>query len=181
MSHEHRVEWRSTLAAEIRADAAGRKLGGYAAVFGASAELGGFTEVIRRGAFGASLRAKADVVALVDHLSDRMLGRTTSGTLRLTEDTRGLAFEVDVPATSIGNDVLVLAQRGDLAGMSFGFRIVTEAWPDQRRRELRAVNLIEISVISGGRPAYPGTSVQARHQPRLVLSPLQRRRLIETL
>jgi uncharacterized protein len=114
-----------------------------------------------------------------------MLGRTSSGTLRLSEDTRGLAFEIDVPATTLGNDVLVLAQRRDLGGMSFGFRILEEAWPDKRTRELRAVELAEISVITGGQPAYPGTLVQARGKKapgmRLSLTPAQRRRLVEIL
>jgi phage head maturation protease len=61
--------------------------------------------------------------------------------------------------------------------MSFGFRVVDEDWPDKRSRELRAVDLVKVSVVSAW-PAYEGTSVQARHLLRGApgLSPAQRRR-----
>ena len=64
-----------------------------------------------------------DVLALMDHDTAKVLARTRSKTLRLAEDTRGLAFDLDVPGTSVGNDVLALAERGDLGGMSFGFYV----------------------------------------------------------
>ena len=148
-------------AAELRA-VGGRKLAGYAATFGTPAPIGSFTETIRAGAFRASLlRPGADVLALVDHDPTRLLARTGSGTLRLTEDARGLAFELDVPPTTLGADVLALAERGDLGGMSFGFRVTDEAWPAADRRELRAVDLVEVSVVQAF-PAYSDTSVSAR-------------------
>lgn len=146
---------------ELRAGS-GRRLEGYAATFGTPAKIGGFTEVIREGAFRSSLLApRKDVIALVDHDPARLLGRTGSGTLRLREDTRGLAFEIDLPDTQLGRDMLVLAERRDLGGMSFGFRATDEAWPTRDRRELRAVDLIEISVVQAF-PAYSQTSVTAR-------------------
>ena len=167
---------RRHLAGEIRA--AGRKLIGYAATFGTAADIGGFSETVRSGAFAASLRAKPDILALVDHDPSKLLARTRSGTLRLEEDRRGLQFELDVPGTTLGNDVLAMAERGDLGGMSFGFRVTDEAWPDQRTRELRAVELVEISVVHAF-PAYDGTSVAARARIAGLqsLSPAQRRRL----
>jgi HK97 family phage prohead protease len=74
--------------------------------------------------------------------------------LRLSEDSRGLVFDLDVPATSVGNDVLALAERGDLGGMSFGFMIGKdgETW-DGKKRTLRTIDLREISVVSAW-PAY---------------------------
>lgn len=91
-----------------------------------------------------------------------MLGRTRSGTLRLTEDAKGLAFSLDLPDTAAGRDVLALAERGDLGGMSFGFTVPKggEAW-DGNRRSLRAVNLAEISVVQAW-PAYSGTEIALR-------------------
>lgn len=80
-------EWR--IAAELRAT--GRSLTGYAAVFDSPAKIGSFTEVIRQGAFNESLRRGSDILALLDHNPERVLGRTKSGTLRLSEDARGLA------------------------------------------------------------------------------------------
>ncbi len=126
-----------------------------------SAKVGGaFIETIAPGAFSASLASAADILGLVDHDPSRVLGRTRSKTLRLAEDTRGLSFELDLPDTQAGRDVLALAERGDLGGMSFGFRAV-DAPRQGDRRELRKVDLFEISVVSAW-PAYPETVVQAR-------------------
>lgn len=149
-------------AAEVRV--AGRKLTGYAARFNTEARIGHFSEVIRPGAFAASLKGR-DILALVDHDPTRLLARTRTGTLELREDAEGLAFTIELPDTQAGRDVLTLAERGDLGGMSFGFTVEKdgERW-DGNRRELRAVTLHEISVVSAW-PAYEGTSVAARSKP----------------
>lgn len=140
--------------------ASGRRLEGYAAVFGAEANLGSFVETIERGAFRGSL--SGDVLALLDHDAGKVLGRTRSGTLRLFEDTRGLGFSLDLPDTQAGRDVIALAERNDLGGMSFGFSVPTggEHWTGNRR-SLRTVGLREISAISAW-PAYPGTEIALR-------------------
>ncbi|WP_302413050.1 HK97 family phage prohead protease [uncultured Desulfovibrio sp.] len=147
--------------------APGRKLVGYAAVFGQKTRISDFTEVIKPGAFAASLKGR-DILALVDHDPARLLARTKSGTLRLEEDSKGLRFELDVPDTTEGRDLLALAERGDLGGMSFGFTVGRsgERW-DGKKRELRAVTLHEISVVHAW-PAYEGTTVEPRaKRPRL--------------
>ncbi len=158
--------------------AKGRKLTGYAAIFGQEARIADFSEVIMPGAFTVSLSGR-DVLALVDHDPAKVLARTKSGSLRLHEDDRGLAFELDVPDTQAGRDVLTLAERGDLGGMSFGFTVARdgERW-DGKRRELRAVTLHEISVVSAW-PAYEGTVVQARSKQPVRLS--LARRYMETV
>lgn len=166
-------------AAELRA--AGRRLEGHAAVFNSPAPIGAFTETIRAGAFRASLATPGrDVLALVDHDPGRLLARTSSGTLRLQEDGKGLAFSLDVPDTQLGHDVLALAQRGDLGGCSFGFRVQDEAWPAADRRELRAVELVEISIVHAW-PAYAQTTVQARARSRAGDAVRARRRFLELL
>lgn len=163
------MEWR----------AAGRRLEGHAAVFDQEARIGDFLEVIRPGAFAASLDARADIVALVDHDPTRLLARTRAGTLTLEEDARGLAFMIQLPETRDGRDVLALAERGDLGGMSFGFKVRQggERWRGDRR-ELRAVDLKEVSVVAAW-PAYEGTTVAARSRvpPRLA----RLRRYMETV
>lgn len=146
-------------AAEYRA--AGRRLEGYAAVFNEAAQIGGFTETIQAGAFASSLAAGADILALVDHDPARLLGRTSSGTLHLAEDSRGLAFALDVPDTALGRDMLALAERRDLGGMSFSFIAKRDTWPARDQRTLQAVDLIEISIVQAF-PAYAGTTVSAR-------------------
>lgn len=170
---------RRALPAEVRAK--GRKLEGYVATFGAEARIADFTEVILPGAFAASLSEGRDILALADHDPRQVLARTRSGTLRLSEDNHGLAFDLDVPNTSHGQDVLALAERGDLGGMSFGFSIPKggERW-EGARRELRNVNLLEVSVVSA-HPAYEGTVVHARH--RVILPPrlAAARRWMDTL
>jgi len=106
---------------------------------------------------------KRDILALWDHNTSQVLARTKSGNLRLSEDSTGLQFDLSLPDTTAGRDVLALAERGDLGGMSFGFTVNGkdgERWTGNRR-ELRAVNLVEISVVSCW-PAYPDTVVVAR-------------------
>ncbi len=162
-------------ATELRAT--GRRLIGYAATFGTEARIGRFTESITRGAFAASLPGR-DILALVDHDPTRLLARTKAGTLRLAEDTRGLHFEIDLPETTLGRDILAHAERSDLGGMSFGFRVKAEDWPSKERRVLRAVELLEISVVQAF-PAYATTTVEARSQASLTAR--ARRLFMETL
>lgn len=171
--------------AEIELRAKGRKLEGFAALYGvetrvSDASRGTFRETIRAGAFAESL--KGDVLALRDHDPARLLARTRSGTLRLGTDSRGLPFEIDLPDTSEGRDTLAMAERGDLGGMSFGFDVPAggDTWNGDRR-ELRMVRLHEISVVTAW-PAYPGTVVNARAglydgRP----GPLLARRYLDTL
>lgn len=147
-------------ATETRAE--GRKLIGYAAVFDQETRIADFHEVIRRGAFSDSLADGKDKLALVDHDSGKVLARTKSGTLRLQEDDRGLRFEIDLPETTLGRDILALASRGDLGGASFAFTVPDggEAWSGDKR-ELRSLTIHEVSVVQSF-PAYDGTSVSAR-------------------
>lgn len=152
---------RRALQIELRAAGSNpRRLEGYAAVFSVDTKINDFVETIRAGAFAESLASGRDILALVDHDASRLLGRTKSGTLRLSEDARGLAFAIDLPDTQTARDVLALAERSDLGGASFGFRAVDEKWTGARR-ELRAVDLHEISIVSAW-PAYSNTVVEAR-------------------
>jgi HK97 family phage prohead protease len=167
---------RRAFAAELRASR-GRRLEGIVATFNVETRIGDFTESIAPGAFRHSLAG--DVVALADHDATRVLARTKSKTLRLAEDSKGLLFDLDLPATSVGNDVLALAERGDLGGMSFGFIPLDERW-DGDHRELHSVDLKEISVVSAW-PAYDGTIVQARARPVLFPRVAVARRYLETL
>jgi HK97 family phage prohead protease len=139
---------------------AGRRAEGYAATFGSVANIGSFHERIAPGAFRGALAG--DILALLDHDAGKVLGRTRSGSLRLTEDDKGLAFSLDLPDTQAGRDVLALAERGDLGGMSFGFMVPEggESW-DGNTRTLRSIDLKEISVVSAW-PAYEGTEIALR-------------------
>ncbi len=166
--------------AAISLRAEGRRLEGIAAPFDSPTTIGDFSEVIKPGAFRRSLLAGRDILALADHDPSRVLGRTRSGTLRLAETSAGLAFSLDLPETQTGRDLLALAERGDLGGMSFGFNVTDEAWPSATMRELREVELVEISVVQAF-PAYSATSVIARSRSAASASMRLRRRFLETL
>lgn len=146
--------------AETRTE--GRKLSGVAAIYNRETQIGRMREKIAPGAFERTLSTDDEVLAFADHDSTKLLGRRSSGTLRLTDTDFGLAYELDIPETQLGHDILALAERGDLGGMSFGFlvrkggeRIIDGV------RTLTDIDLREISVVSAW-PAYDGTSVEAR-------------------
>lgn len=137
----------------------------YAAVFNSlSEDLGGWREQIAPGAFKRSLQDGADVRALSEHDPQKgILGRTKANTLRLAEDNFGLRFEIDLPNTSLGNDVATSIARGDLDGMSFGFHARDTDWADGAQgivRTLKDVELLEVTITA--LPAYTQTSVALR-------------------
>lgn len=141
-----------------------RTIEGYAAVFNSmSEELWGFREIIMPGAFDRALSEEHDVRALVNHDPNMILGRTKSGTLRLSVDERGLRAEIDPPDTQVAKDTLASIVRGDLDGMSFAFRTLTDDFRTQDGeviREIRDLELVDVSVVAY--PAYSSTEVSAR-------------------
>lgn len=115
-------------------------LAGTAIRYGArSKDLGGFRERIMPGAFTEVIQ-KADVMAFEEHRSERYLGRTGNGTLRLLDTKESLRYEVDLLDDTVGREVARKAERGDYAGSSFGFRAMTESWAkDEDGTPLRSV------------------------------------------
>lgn len=149
---------------EMRADDEEGKLVGYAAVFNSwSEDLGGFRERMAPGSFKKTLKERPDVRALMNHDPGQVLGRVKNGTLNLAEDDQGLRMELTPPDTSYGRDLLNLVKRGDIDGMSFGFRVIRDEWDmvdDQLSRTVQEVELIEVSAVTF--PAYPETQLTAR-------------------
>ena len=147
------------------------RLVGHAAVFDSPADMGEFTETVRRGAFTRALRTPANILALYDHERRSVLGRVGAGTLKLTEDAKGLAFELQLPDTTIGRDLAVMVERGDVTGCSFAFKLHAQGDKWEQRsgrlhRDLLSVDLREVTVTS--QPAYPDTTVAKRSMPRSV-------------
>jgi len=143
---------------------ASKTLTGYIAVYESdSVDLGGYIEQIAPGAFAESL-ARNDVVALINHDHSVVVGRLSSGTLRLTEDDKGLAFEIDLPDTQAGRDLAVLVRRGDLLGCSFGFGIDEVEWTERDGVPFSLLKKIDLQEVSVGVtfPAYEATSMQLR-------------------
>jgi HK97 family phage prohead protease len=129
---------------------------GHAAVFGKlSEDLGGFREMIDPNAFDDVL--ENDTRAYFNHDPNFILGRVKSGTLRLKTTEKGLQYELDVPDTTAGRDLLVSMERGDVSQSSFAFTIAADSWESTADGEVRTINkvarLYDVSPVS--LPAYP--------------------------
>ena len=144
-------------------------LTGYALKFGVRSEpLTGpqgveFVEEIAPDAL-ARLRERRDVKALIGHDATRVVGSTKAGTLALTVDADGLRFRLQPPDSPEGLSLVESVRRGDLDGVSFGFRTLRDDWQDGAPlvRVLRDLDLFEISFVAW--PAYreAGVMIEAR-------------------
>jgi HK97 family phage prohead protease len=144
---------------ELKAAVEGRTVEGYASVFNSMSEdLGGFREIILPNAFSDVL--DNDVRALYNHDSNYLLARTTSGTLELKEDEKGLYYRFEMPNTSYGNDMLELFRRGDLSQSSFGFTVEKDSWRMEDGQHVRYIervgSLFDVSPVVF--PAYSQAS-----------------------
>lgn len=137
-------------------------IAGYAARFNVlSVDLGGFKERIAPGAFSTAIGD--DVRALFNHNQDYVIGRTKSRTLELSEDDKGLLYEVKLPDTSFARDLATQIERGDIDGSSFGFRTIEDNFDEvdgEIVRTLIKVELFDVSPVTF--PAYPQADVAVR-------------------
>jgi uncharacterized protein len=144
---------------EVRETEEGMTFSGYAAVFNSDSQPLPFTERIAPGAFRGSLRNRNDIKLLWNHDTASVLGSSRAGTLKLTEDDRGLFVEAMLPNTSVGRDARELISRGDVDAMSFGFTVARggDEWSsDGSTRTLTKINLHEVSIVAF--PAYTATA-----------------------
>jgi HK97 family phage prohead protease len=143
--HEERV---NVIDLEVRETGDGMTFEGYAAVFNSESEdLGGFREYIAPGAFKRSLQSRNEVKLLWNHDAGEPLASVRGGTLKLTEDDRGLKVEARLANTSRGRDVAELIRSKTVDSMSFGFSVIKDTW-DGNVRTLNAVRLFEVSLVS---------------------------------
>jgi HK97 family phage prohead protease len=157
---------------EVRSDGSTLRISGYASVYNRETVIAGlFRERIAPGAFAAALEGTDDVRALFNHDPNILLGRTKSGTLKLSEDKKGLRYEIALdPSDPDSQRVHSKIKRGDVDGSSFGFTVENDDdmdWGESptKRGELplvtiRKVTLFDVSPVTF--PAYPQTSVTAR-------------------
>ena len=134
----------------------GNTIRGYAAVYNSDSEwMGGFYEQIEVGAFDDVL--ENDVRAYFNHDENLLLGRVSSGTLRIGTDKRGLFYEVDLPNTTYANDLVELMKRGDINQSSFAFLIGQDRWEERGGKTYRIISkvsrLLDVSPVA--QPAYP--------------------------
>ncbi len=142
-------------------------LSGWAVVYDEpSVDLGGFVEVVRRGAFTESLKENPDVSARVQHKGGlTTIGRTTNDTLRLRDEEKGLHYEVSLPNTTAGRDIAELVRAGYIDKSSFGFvpRAGGVRWDYgsvPQVRELTNLDIHDVSPVDG--PAYKQATVEMR-------------------
>lgn len=139
---------------------------GYAAKFDMMSEpMFGFREQIAPGAFDGVL--EDDVRALFNHDPNHVLGRTASGTLRLSVDQTGLKYEVDLPDTQSSRDLQESMKRGDVSQSSFAFRVAPngDTWDENDdgvliRTITKFGKLYDVSPVTY--PAYTDTEAGMR-------------------
>jgi hypothetical protein len=164
------IEIRTFRMAEVRVAGSPEKprIEGKAAVYGVPSEDIGFIERIEPGFFEDVLGN--DVRGLFNHDGNYVLGRTTSGTLRLKDTAEALEVLIHPPGTDLIRDlVLEPMRRGDIDQMSFAFRVKPggDEWQtdeaDVFHRTLKRGGcawLYDVSVVTD--PAFPQTSAQVR-------------------
>jgi HK97 family phage prohead protease len=139
---------------------------GHAAVFNQRSHDMGFREVIMPGAFTEAV-SNDDVKFLLNH-DGLPLARTKSGSLKLWEDAKGLAFHTELDASDPDvQRLLPKIKRGDVNEMSFQFSIsnhqTDEKWSRDGQEIVRSIlkaRLFDVSAVTF--PAYPGTDLQSR-------------------
>lgn len=123
----------------------------------------GTVERIIPGAFDRAIK-EDDVRGLFNHNPDLVLGRTSSKTMKLSVDGKGLKYAITPGSTQTARDVIQHIKRRDVTGSSFSFEYTNRGWvkADDGRTvlEVRGVKLYDTGPVTF--PAYPATDAQAR-------------------
>lgn len=171
---------RRYLSAELEIRAAAetenpRQVRGYAAVFESESQVLGdprnqFVEKLTREAFDDA--DMSDVVCLFNHDNNYVLGRSKNGagSMTLGVDDRGLYYELEMPNTTLGNDLLESIKRGDIQSSSFAFSIAKggDSWTKEERNgeSILSRTISKISRVFDASlvvsPAYPDATVALR-------------------
>ena len=162
------------------ADKEGRVVTGYAIVFNQRSRVlydksqrKYFTEIIDPRAVTMAFLNDQDIKFNFNHDNDRLLGRSLygSGSLSFEVDEYGVRYTVELPNTTVGNDVLELIRRGDVFGCSFAFSYAKDGVRDEKKNGQNYRTVIQMASISDFSivvdPAYLGTYVSTRefHAP----------------
>jgi HK97 family phage prohead protease len=146
---------------EVNDDDGKMSFSGYGAVFG---NVDSYGDVIAPGAFAKSLATHysegSQPLMFLNHdaFGSLPIGRWTE----MSEDGHGLKVHGELLDTQMGKDTYTALKAGAINGLSIGFRPIefaTRSKPDEPRRTLKAVDLIEVSVVT--LPANQKARVQA--------------------
>lgn len=170
---DHKVEWRTRQLSPFDEFTIEERAGkpatirGYAALYYNPSDRGTeyngdrSVERIERGAFDRALEERHDAVAVFNHNRDMVLGRVSAGTLRLSTDSRGLRYEVQLADTTTAKDLVANIRAGNVQGSSFAFKLRKDSWEHGGERSIRTIkdlDLFDVSPVVD--PAYASTSVE---------------------
>lgn len=173
-----KIIFRST---DIQSEKESRIITGRAIVFESwSKNLGGFYEIIHRGAITQELIDKSDIIMNINHDDEKMVARSRQGkgTLSVSLRDDGVYFSFEAPTTSRGDELLYNVRNGNIFECSFAFTITddlhSERWyvdsDNVYRREINVIDgLYDMSLVIHG--AYGDTNCQTRCADNEVLNP----------
>lgn len=159
---------------ELRSENGGRRISGKAISFDTQSNDIGFIEILHRGCISQELIDSSNIVFLYNHDYNQVIARTNKGKGTLNIDLRddGVYFDLEVPNTTMGNDLLENIRLGNITQCSFGFNYANEegAYKDEKigdvwyRNVYKIGKLYDLSAVTY--PAYDDTYVNARMQER---------------
>ena len=159
---------------ELRSENGGRHISGKAISFDTQSNDIGFIEILHRGCISQELIDSSNIVFLYNHDYNQVIARANKGKGTLNIDLRddGVYFDLEVPNTTMGNDLLENIRLGNITQCSFGFRYSNEegAYKDEKigdvwyRNVYKIGELYDLSAVTY--PAYDDTYVNARMQER---------------
>jgi HK97 family phage prohead protease len=140
----------------------GRRLRGVIPYGVESRDLGGWREVIDKGALdGADL---SDLIATREHDRSKLLGRHPT-TLQTEDRDEGFAWAAELPTSPVGEDVRVAVERGDLRASSWRMVVAPggDRWDGDVRHVHKIARLLDVTVTAA--PAYIAAAAELRSQP----------------
>ena len=159
---------------ELRSENEGRHISGKAISFDTQSNDIGFIEILHRGCISQELIDSSNIVFLYNHDYNQVIARANKGKGTLNIDLRddGVYFDLEVPNTTMGNDLLENIRLGNITQCSFGFNYANEegAYKDEKigdvwyRNVYKIGELFDLSAVTY--PAYDDTYVNARMQER---------------
>lgn len=119
----------------------GRKFSGYASVFGGSDSYG---DTIMPGAYKKTIKKRERPIQMRWNHYGPVIGKWS----KIEEDEKGLYVEGELtPGHSVAEDVYASLKHGSVTGLSIGYRPVQIRELGEGKRELKEIELIEISAV----------------------------------
>lgn len=127
---------------EVKAAGDGWEVAGYASTFGGDPDSYG--DVVAKGAFIDSLAKRPNVRLLWQHDMDEPIGKVIS----LDEDDKGLFGRWSLVPTDTGTKAHKLLGAGLVDSLSIGFFPTESDYREDGTRVLKAVELVEVSIVT---------------------------------